>query len=494
MPSKHDYPEDLFEGTKMTFGEHLEELRKCFFRALVGLIIAFIVTLVLDWPDRVVAFIQTPLQKALEDFQINKSIDDIGKLLDTLERGGVQTPEKAVIEETIRKARVTPMILYTDPRQIVQASGEMYGVPLPERGVRGLNGADIVNGRAFSGRVYEQRDEEGQPGYRVWQLLSEPARELVRQGAEEGLSRQEKQQLAAELEAKVVTDPGFLAQSRAFFDEATSPEYALYFIAVFESDDERARQAARVKALLAQADNDEIATDLLNRQLLNIAFPDGIAGGPQLENMVPVTFWRPVVDDPRVRITSLNPSEMFMIWMKAAILISLVVASPWVFYQIWTFVAAGLYPHERRYIHIYLPFSIALFLSGVALCFFFVFEPVLNFLFTFNKWMNVDPDMRISEWFGFAIFLPLGFGIAFQLPLVMLFLERIGVFSVKMYLSKWRISVLVIFVISMILTPADPYSMLLMAIPLTLLYFGGALMCKLLPRSRNPFGNVEETA
>jgi sec-independent protein translocase protein TatC len=82
----------------------------------------------------------------------------------------------------------------------------------------------------------------------------------------------------------------------------------------------------------------------------------------------------------------------------------------------------------------------------------------------------------------------LGFGVSFQLPLVMLFLERIGIFDVPAYLEKWRVAILVIFVLSMVISPGgDPYSMLLMAIPLTFLYFGGILLCKYLPKGRSPF-------
>jgi sec-independent protein translocase protein TatC len=83
--------------------------------------------------------------------------------------------------------------------------------------------------------------------------------------------------------------------------------------------------------------------------------------------------------------------------------------------------------------------------------------------------------------------LPVGFGLGFQLPLVMLFLERIGVFTVRSYLKQWRIAVLVIFVLAAILTPPDAYSMLLLAFSLTFLYFGGILLCKVLPRRSRPF-------
>jgi sec-independent protein translocase protein TatC len=171
--------------------------------------------------------------------------------------------------------------------------------------------------------------------------------------------------------------------------------------------------------------------------------------------------------------------------MKASILVGVVLASPWVFYQIWLFVAAGLYPHERRYIHIFLPMSLALFLFGAAVAYFLAFSKVLAFLLSFNRMMGIDPDLRINEWMSFALLLPLGFGISFQLPLVMLFLERIGLFTVQTYLSSWRLGVLVIFILAMVLTPsADIYSMCLMAVPMTGLYFGGVLLCKFLPRGK----------
>ena len=81
------------------------------------------------------------------------------------------------------------------------------------------------------------------------------------------------------------------------------------------------------------------------------------------------------------------------------------------------------------------------------------------------------------------LFLPLGFGISFQLPLVMLFLERIGILSVNQYISNWRIAVISIVVLSAVLTPADPWSMFFMAVPLVFLYGLGLLMCKFLPRA-----------
>lgn len=209
--------------------------------------------------------------------------------------------------------------------------------------------------------------------------------------------------------------------------------------------------------------------------------------GLSRSDLVPVTVLRPIEDDRRVNPTTLSAQEAFSIYIKAAMLVGVILSSPWVFYQIWAFIAAGLYPHEKYYVHVFLPFSLGLFLLGAALAFFFVFEPVLTFLLSFNDWLGLDPEPRISEWLSFVLVLPIGFGVAFQLPLVMLFLERIGVLSIATYLSNWRVSIMVIFVISMILTPADPYSMMLMAVPLTFLYFGGVLLCMLMPKKRSPY-------
>tara|TARA_R110002111_G_scaffold256979_2_gene324548 strand:- start:20738 stop:21694 length:957 start_codon:yes stop_codon:yes gene_type:complete len=176
------------------------------------------------------------------------------------------------------------------------------------------------------------------------------------------------------------------------------------------------------------------------------------------------------------------------IYLKVSFVAGLIFASPWVIYQIWLFVAAGLYPHERKYVYIYLPISIILFLGGALFCFYAVFPFVLSFLLGFNKLLGVNPQIRLSEWISFAITLPVMFGLSFQLPLVMLFLERISVFSVKDYHEKRRMAILIISIISMLMTPADPMSMILMMLPLIILYELGILMCKFFPNAAaSPF-------
>ena len=176
-------------------------------------------------------------------------------------------------------------------------------------------------------------------------------------------------------------------------------------------------------------------------------------------------------------LISLGPLETITIYFMVCLVTGLVLVSPWVFYQGWAFVAAGLYRHERHYVKKYLPISIGLFLTGVFLCFGFVLPITLGFLLQFNVWLGVAPTLRLSEWMSFATILPLVFGIAFQTPLVMLFLERIGIFTVDDFRAKRKISILVITIAAAILTPGqDPFSMLLLAIPMILLYELGIIL------------------
>ncbi|MCE2813942.1 MAG: twin-arginine translocase subunit TatC [Planctomycetaceae bacterium] len=189
---------------------------------------------------------------------------------------------------------------------------------------------------------------------------------------------------------------------------------------------------------------------------------------------------------------ALGLQEPFMIWLKAAFVVAAVVGSPGIFYHLWQFVAAGLYPHERKYVYFFLPTSLILFWSGAFLAFFVIFQMVIDFLLDFNASMGIGASPRLTDYMSFALFLPLGFGIAFQLPLVMLVLERLGIFSVETYVSQWRIAVLAIAFISMILTPADMASMIGMGVPLVGLYFIGIAMCKYLPRAAMQTSTVGE--
>jgi sec-independent protein translocase protein TatC len=214
---------------------------------------------------------------------------------------------------------------------------------------------------------------------------------------------------------------------------------------------------------------------------LNPQYPAPAAGTPPhlVDFFLPAAAIQQVASNPSLMdiATTFTPEEAFMIYIKVAMAAGLVLSSPWVFYQLWMFVAAGLYPHERKYIYIYLPMSLFLFIGGALFCFYAVIPYVLDFLFSFNAWLHLRPQVRITEWISFAVILPVMFGASFQLPLVMLLLERISIFEVQAYRDQRRMAILVISIVSMVLTPSDPISMMLMMVPLCVLYEFGILLC-----------------
>ncbi len=181
-------------------------------------------------------------------------------------------------------------------------------------------------------------------------------------------------------------------------------------------------------------------------------------------------------------LTTLSAQEAFVVYFKVSILCGIVLASPFMLYQFWAFVGAGLYPHEKKYIYIFFGPSVALFIGGVLLCQFFVLPGAVKALLKFNEMLGFDPDIRLNEWLGLAIVLPLVFGISFQTPLVMIFFNRIGLFTAADYLTKWRYACMIIAIFSAVVTPTpDAITMMYMFTPMFGLYMIGILFCHLFP-------------
>ncbi len=485
------YDEDLFQDTTMTFGEHLAELRQCLLRALFGLVLMFVVVLVVDLPSRIISFINRPLQGVLTDFYLLRAQQWLGDQLAEVERLGYPVPPRETMLDTIQQDRLIPELYFLDVDRAVQYLAQLHPERFSAAAAGPLSRQDLLDPAGLCRLMWQERQEGSAAVQKLWQRLPPRARQVVQQVAEAGTGSLSDEQLRVLVEAfsQLVQSDSPLLSEQDF-----QPFLGMQLqVAVTPAQRLALQRRERFLQLQQLAENgSRPPLPVWNRLVLAALFPEMIASGPRKQNMVPVVLWRSLEEDPRVSIKSLGPYETFMIWLKAAIVASLVIASPWVFYQLWIFVAAGLYPHEKRYVYVFLPISLGLFLGGVVLCFVYVLPIVLDFLFVFNRWTGVDPDMRISDWFGFALMLPLMFGVSFQLPLVMLFLERIGVFTVEAYLSQWRVAILVIMVLSMLLTPMDPGSMLMMAIPLIALYFGGVALCRYMPRSSNPYGQAPE--
>lgn len=185
----------------------------------------------------------------------------------------------------------------------------------------------------------------------------------------------------------------------------------------------------------------------------------------------------------RWALKSLSAQEAFVIYFKAVLGASLVVASPWIFFQLYSFIAVGLYAHERRLVNLAVPFSVTLFLAGVLVCYFLVFPRMLSFFLWTNEWMEIEPDIRLNEWVGFCVVLMLIFGIGFQLPMLMLLLERVGILTHSWMAKQRKIAVLALAVIAAVVTPGgDPITMVFLAVPLYALFELGLFLMRYFQR------------
>lgn len=359
----------------MTFGEHLEELRKSLGKALMWLALGLVVGLFF-FADRVVRYVQEPLKEAIQTFNADRDLARLGFDPDS--------PDVAGLRQMLTENGLMWELVYDIPDELIEKSGiteaDILAVPANAATIP-TDSADAATG--------ETTTPTGEP---------------------------------------TATVPGGQIAVRS--------------------------GPIKMIELLAQ-------------------LPDPSQLKPRLQ-----------LRRHEIGLSALKIEEPFMIWVKAGLIVGAVIASPMIFFHLWSFVAAGLHSHERRYVYVYLPFSVGLFISGVALAFYFVLQFVLSFLLQFNGQLDVAVEPRLSYYINFVLLLPLGFGLAFQLPLVMLFLERIGLIPVQAYVSSWRIAILVIAVISMLVTPADITSMVSLMVPLVFLYFLGVLMCLFLPKGR----------
>lgn len=175
-------------------------------------------------------------------------------------------------------------------------------------------------------------------------------------------------------------------------------------------------------------------------------------------------------------LKALGGLDDIWIFMAATMLFGVILASPIVLWQIWAFIAAGLYARERKVVWAFLPAAFGLLGLGVL---FGYYVAVPFGLYMLVQYMNLDqvaPFFTVSQYFSFFFSFCTALGLMFQLPLVMLVLARIGLVTHATMKQHWRYVVLIIFVVAMVVTPPDPFSMCLMAAPLLVLYGFGLLL------------------
>ena len=183
----------------------------------------------------------------------------------------------------------------------------------------------------------------------------------------------------------------------------------------------------------------------------------------------------------------------FLVPLKILLMTSFLLALPVVLYQLWAFVAPGLYSHEKRLVMPLVISSTVLFLVGVAFCYYFVFGQVFKFIQSFApKSITAAPD--IEAYLGFVISMFLAFGMAFEVPVVVVVLARMGVVTVEKLREFRSYFIVLAFVIAAIVTPPDVVSQLALAIPMCLLYELGIWAASVFIRHTQPDEEPQEGA
>ncbi len=185
-------------------------------------------------------------------------------------------------------------------------------------------------------------------------------------------------------------------------------------------------------------------------------------------------------------LQAIQPAETFLVYIKTCLIFGLILSSPWVFYHMWAFISAGLYAHEKKYVYIITPVSAVLFIAGtvffltvvgpMAMLFFLKFNPGVEFVI--NQW-------TFQKYVDFILMLTLVFGLAFQLPILVVGLEKLGIVPLSALKKARKFIILGLVVAGAMLTPPDVISQISLALPLYILFESSLLFCKLTSKKKD---------
>jgi sec-independent protein translocase protein TatC len=407
--------------TRMTFGEHLEDLRRRIILALLCFVPGLAIALFLG--GAIVRFMQDPAAKALRKYRA-EMIDDKW-----------QEFQKAVAANA-------------------QMNVERLNLRIPKQSLRDV--LEELYPQLAANRPRPAATNSAGPGPASG---SAPAAGSPTGAAPAGTSAADR---AAE--TKATTEPqvpanGPTATTTPASEEAAVPDEPLTWI-------EKVLRFAGLTATKPNGHKPRLSTAAVPDDFVNLSCD-------VLRQELVLAAASTDEDD---ALISLDAQETLMTYLKASMVAGLVLSSPFVFYHLWAFIAEGLYRRERRAVYRSLPVAIGLFLLGVFFCFFLVLPFVVEVLLGFNRWIGIKPQLRLSQWMGFATLLPVLFGLCFQLPIVMVLLDKIGIFDVSDYRGKRRHAILAIAIFAMVITPTtDPGTMLLLMGPMWGLYELGIL-------------------
>jgi sec-independent protein translocase protein TatC len=195
------------------------------------------------------------------------------------------------------------------------------------------------------------------------------------------------------------------------------------------------------------------------------------------------------------RLVYTGPAAPVGLIINLSLYLGVVIAMPYVLYQIWLFVAPGLYKHERRAVAGFILSSMALFLCGIAFGYYILLPRVLTFLISFTSDIPIRPLISINEYFDLILVILVGLGVVFELPVLIFILSVFGIVTPKFLLKNFRYAMLLITVAAAIVTPTpDATTMIVFMTPMVVLYFIGVIVSYVVVRRKRARAKSETGA
>jgi sec-independent protein translocase protein TatC len=241
--------------------------------------------------------------------------------------------------------------------------------------------------------------------------------------------------------------------------------------------------APTAKAALLECATQPIVSDLAKKVLETLAAAKGVAG--PLADALEECAAMPAVVEPAKKLVYTSAIEPMMVYIKVAMYGGVFVVAPWILFQLWQFIAPGLYKKERRVVVPFLFFGTLLFYAGAAFCFFLVMPAAFPAMLQFASAGTMTPMLSITEQLSLVMAMLLGFGVVFEVPVLIAFLAMVGLVSAD-WLAKYRRYAIIFNVTAAaIITPTgDPLNLALMAVPMIIFYEVGIILARILGKKK----------
>lgn len=172
----------------------------------------------------------------------------------------------------------------------------------------------------------------------------------------------------------------------------------------------------------------------------------------------------------QLTLNAFNVTDPLAVYLQVSVIVAFILTSPVLLHQLWAFITPGLHETERKATLKYIPYAFFLFLGGLSFSYFVLFPYVMKFMMGLSTDLGIEQTIGINEYFSFLFRLVVPFGLVFQLPVVTLFLARIGVLNPELMVKFRKYSYFVLLVIAVLLAPPDFISNVIVAVPLFILY------------------------